>query len=75
MIHTLGIMVFVKTSHIQGGTMSHHKHLTPIEREKIFLLHSQNKTLNVNSKFQNNFKIIKFSNCIMLFSLFDLLFI
>ena len=45
MIHTLGIMVFVKTSHIQGGTMSHHKHLTPIEREKIFLLHSQNKTL------------------------------
>ena len=33
------------------------------------------KNLNVNSKFQNNFKIIKFSNCIMLFSLFDLLFI
>ena len=25
--------------------MSHYKHLTPIEREKIFLLHSQNKTL------------------------------
>ena len=30
--------------------------------------------LNVNSKFQNNFKIIKFSNYILLFSLFVLLF-
>ena len=50
MTHTLGIMVFVKTSHIQGGTMSHHKHLTPIEREKIFLLHSQNKTLSYIAK-------------------------
>lgn len=26
--------------------MSHYKHLTPIEREKIFLVHSQNKTLS-----------------------------
>ena len=45
MTHSLGIMVFAKTSNIQGGPMSHYKHLTPIEREKIFLLHSQNKTL------------------------------
>lgn len=45
MTHSLGIMVFAKTSNIQGGTMSHYKHLTPIEREKIFLLRSQNKTL------------------------------
>ena len=45
MTHILGIMVFAKTSKIQGGTMSHYKHLTPIEREKIFLLYSQNKTL------------------------------
>ena len=43
-------MVFVKTYHIQGGTMSHYKHLTPIEREKIFLLHSQNKTLSYIAK-------------------------
>ena len=50
MTHTLGIMVFVKTSHIQGGTMSHYKHLTPIEREKIFLLHSQNKALSYIAK-------------------------
>ena len=45
MTHSLDIMVFAKTSNIQGGPMSHYKHLTPIEREKIFLLHSQNKTL------------------------------
>lgn len=45
MTHSLGIMVFAKTSNIQGETMSHYKHLTPYEREKIFLLHSQNKTL------------------------------
>ncbi|EEP27281.1 hypothetical protein GCWU000342_01975 [Shuttleworthella satelles DSM 14600] len=30
--------------------MSHYKHLTPIEREKIFLLHSQNKTLTYIAK-------------------------
>ena len=30
--------------------MSHYKHLTPIEREKIFLLHSQNKTLSYIAK-------------------------
>lgn len=46
MPHSLGIMVFTKTFNIQGGTMSHYKHLTSIEREKIFLLHSQNKTLS-----------------------------
>lgn len=50
MTHSLGIMVFAKTSNIQGGTMSHYKHLTPIEREKIFLLHSQNKTLTYIAK-------------------------
>ena len=50
MTHTLSIMVFVKTSHIQGGTMSHYEHLTPIEREKIFLLHSQNKALSYIAK-------------------------
>lgn len=44
MTHSLGIMVFAKTSNNQGETMSHYKHLTPVEREKIFL-HSQNKTL------------------------------
>ena len=38
-------MVFAKTFNNQGETMSHYKHLTPVEREKIFLLHSQNKTL------------------------------
>ena len=46
MTHSLDIMVFAKTSNIQGGPMSHYKHLTPIEREKIFLRHSQNKTLS-----------------------------
>ena len=45
MTHSLGIMVFAKTSAIQGGSMSHYKHLTPDERENIFLLHSQNKTI------------------------------
>ena len=30
--------------------MSHYKHLTPIEREKIFLLHSQNKALSYIAK-------------------------
>ena len=45
MTHSLDIMVFAKTSNIQGETMSHYKHLTPYQREKIFLLHSQNKTL------------------------------
>ena len=50
MTHRLGIMVFVNTSSIQGGTMSHYKHLTIIEREKIFLLDSQNKTLTYIAK-------------------------
>lgn len=34
MTHSLGIMVFAKTSNNQGETMSHYKHLTPVEREK-----------------------------------------
>ena len=38
-------MVFAKTSNNQGEDMSHYKHLTPVKREKIFLLHFQNKTL------------------------------
>jgi hypothetical protein len=53
MTHRLGIMVFVNTSSIQGGTMSHYKHLTLIEREKIFLLHSQNKTLTYSQDYSS----------------------
>ncbi|MDY2959505.1 MAG: helix-turn-helix domain-containing protein [Hornefia sp.] len=50
MTHSLSIMVFAKTSNIQGETMSHYKHFTPIEREKIFLLYYQNKTLTYIAK-------------------------
>ena len=50
MTHSLGIMVFAKTFNIQGEDMSHYKHLTSIEKEKIFLLHSQNKALSYIAK-------------------------
>lgn len=43
-------MVFEKTSISPGGIISHYEHLTPIEREKIFLLHFQNTTLTYIAK-------------------------
>lgn len=50
MTHNLGIMLFEKTFITQGGIMSRYKHPTPIERQKIFPLYSQNKTLTYIAK-------------------------
>ena len=40
--------------------MSHYKHLTPIEREKIFLLYSQNKTLTYIAETIHRDKYLQF---------------
>ena len=45
-----------------------------LQKEKENFLKFFNKKIGIE-EIKNNFKIIKFSNCIMLFSLFDLLFI